>query len=156
MRTLGGGECWPGAPADFAEVTGLDPLILFEEELLGLFYLTPNEARPGPGEYLSLDDVVIEDGHRGEGLGSELLSAVCRYADVRRLPVLCKVRGSGSGTLEAINTVRLLGWYRRFGFTEPTVDEQRRFPYEGYGLPVLIRRPVPRLTRSSPQAAALP
>lgn len=138
---LGGGNCWPGAPADFAEVTGVDPAALFDEELLGLFYLTLNEARPGRGEYLSLDDLVIEDGYRGEGVGSELLSAVCRYADVRRLPVLCKVRGSGSGTVEAINTVRLLGWYRRFGFREPTADEQRRFPYPGYGLPVLIRQP---------------
>ena len=66
----------------------------------------------------------------------------CRYADVRQLPVLCKVRGSGSGTVEAINTVRLMGWYRRFGFADPTADEQRRFSYQGYGLPVLIRRPL--------------
>lgn len=50
MRVLGGGgKCWPGAPGRFRRGDpGLDPLVLFEEELLGLFYLTPNEARPWP------------------------------------------------------------------------------------------------------------
>lgn len=134
---------WPGVPEDFVEVTGVDPARLFDDEQLGLFYLTHNAARAGLSEYLSLDDLVVEDGYRSRGLGSELLSAVCRYADVRQLPVLCKVRGSGSGTVEAINTVRLMGWYQRFGFAEPTVDEQGSYAYAGYGLPVLIRRPLP-------------
>lgn len=133
---------WPGMPDDFSEVTGVDPSPLFDDEQLGLFYLTHHAARAGLSEYLSLDDLVVEDGYRGRGLGSELLAAVCRYADVRQLPVLCKVRGSGSGTVEAINTVRLMGWYRRFGFADPTADEQRRFSYQSYGLPVLIRRPL--------------
>lgn len=137
-----GPNSWPGVPDDFPAVTGVDPAPLFDDDQLGLFYLTHNAARAGLSEYLSLDDLVVEDGYRSRGLGSELLAAVCRYADVRQLPVLCKVRGSGSGTVEAINTVRLMGWYRRFGFADPTADEQRRFSYQGYGLPVLIRRPL--------------
>ena len=29
------------------------------------------------------------------------------------------------------DTVRLMGWYRRFGLAEPTVDEQWSYAYAG-------------------------
>ena len=67
---------WPGVPDDFPAVTGVDPAPLFDDEQLGLFYLTHNSARAGLSEYLSLDDLVVEDGYRSRGLGSELLAAV--------------------------------------------------------------------------------
>lgn len=49
---------WRGAPADFAEVTTVNPTQFHHAGVLGDFLLTAHEARPWRGGYLSLDVLV--------------------------------------------------------------------------------------------------
>jgi GNAT superfamily N-acetyltransferase len=115
-------------PGDFAALTGIDDL---DRWPLSRFILT---EEPYPGSYstqepcLTLDDVVMPKRWRGRGVGTAVLDAVCLYADARALAVWLSVKGSGRATLEGtMNTVRLVTWYRRFGFTDVAESEAWRW-----------------------------
>lgn len=134
-------------PSDFVYLTGVDATSLVDDRrrsMVNNFFLTEMPlaqredfftCRYGPPEpCLKLNDIVVRRDWRGKGIGSQLLDAVVRYADIKQLPVWMCVVGNGKGDApwgrdleQAMNTVRLITWYRRFGFGFASEDDRRRF-----------------------------
>ncbi|WP_165724728.1 hypothetical protein, partial [Mycobacteroides abscessus] len=65
------------------------------------------------------------------------------------LPVWMCVVGEGQGTQEVMNTVRLVSWYKRYGFEKADELAQRRFDMDRCRNEEMVRYPngwVPSLT----------
>lgn len=150
-------------PPDFAELTGVDERLLpsgWDQRPVSIFILTENPSDRGLPEHLAryrrpieaslkLNDIVIAEPDRGSGVGSQLLDAVVRYADIKRLPVWMCVAGSGGGAEEVMNTVRLVSWYSRYGFEVADDVSRRRFEIDCRSHEEMVRYPdgwVPVLT----------
>jgi GNAT superfamily N-acetyltransferase len=134
-------------PEDFTAVTGFDPAphVKGRSARLGRFIFSPQYPLGLQGSpCMKLNDIVIDERYQGQGLGTAIVSAVCRYADAKALAVWLTVTGSGRTQAErAMNTVRLITWYGGFGFTEPTSADVARHAINGCGLPARIRHPEP-------------
>lgn len=150
-------------PADFAELTGVDEKWLvhgWDTRPVETFSFTKRPSDRGLPEHLAryrlpiesslkLHDIVIDEQDRGKGIGSKLLDAVVRYADIKGLPVWMCVVGEGQGTQEVMNTARLVSWYKRYGFEKADELAQRRFDMDRCRNEEMVRYPngwVPSLT----------
>lgn len=150
-------------PADFAGLTGVDEKWLvhgWDTRPVSIFYLTERPSDRGLPEHLArfrtpiesslkLNDIVIAEQDRASGIGSKLLNAVARYADIKGLPVWMCVAGEGQGGQEVMNTVRLVSWYKRYGFEMADELTQRRFDTDRCRHEEMVRYPdgwVPTLT----------
>ena len=121
-------------PTDFIEVTGFDPLPLRVQ--INRFIFSEQPRGYVREAHLKLNDIVVARDSRGRGLGTRMVATVCQYADVQGLAVWLAVRGEGPD--EEANTRRLIAWYQRFGFSELTKVDQKRYGiYEM--LPALVR-----------------
>lgn len=150
-------------PADFAELTGVDERLLASGRSanpVSIFYLTERPSDRGLPEHLArfrmpiesslkLNDIVIAERRRGNGIGTQLLNAVARYSDIKCLPVWMCVAGEGRGAEEVMNTVRLVTWYKRYGFEMADELAQRRFDMDRCRHEEMVRYPdgwVPTLS----------
>ena len=58
-----------------------------------------------------LGSIVIEKSQRGQGFGTQILTELCRFADLHGVSITLTPDGSLGGNLR-----RLKSFYRRFGF----------------------------------------
>lgn len=142
-------------PADFAELTGVDDRLLVSRwgtRPVNIFYLTERPSDHGLPEHLAryrlpveaslkLNDIVIDERDRGTGIGSQLLDAAVRYADLKGLPVWMCVAGEGRGEREKMNTERLVAWYTRYGFEMADDVARRRFEIDCRSHQEMVRYP---------------
>lgn len=67
------------------------------------------------GRHWHIDEVFVEAEHRRQGLGDQMLAAICAAADVEGVALTLEVGPFGD---EGPPARTLTAWYKRFGFTK--------------------------------------